>query len=201
MLEYTIKTPPASEPITNAELGSWLRGVDAADAALPIVIKAARQFVEEQTNRAIGEQTLIARMDEWPVDRNRGDIFASASIDKIELPRAPLTSISEVRTFDSAGTAVPFTHFEADTISEPGRLVLKDGNAWPSIANKAKGVEIEYVCGYNDLTNDAPDLKVAIMNIAAHFYENREAVGEMSLSEAPMSAQKIIMAKRIRPGI
>lgn len=206
-------TPPASEPVTAAELRAWLRGVPDEDDVLEELIKAAREFVEQSTNRALMQQTRRFTMDRWPVhhasmgdwDGVREGAVAAATPKAIDLPIGPLISIDEVRTFADDGTPsiVPASIYFADTARDDvGGIALNGGNSWPVPGRQVNGIEIDYVAGYGESASDVPSpLKLAIKQMAAHYYENREAVGEMSLSEAPKGAASIIKKYRVWPGI
>lgn len=57
----------------------------------------------------------------------------------------------------------------------PGRVKLRSGYNWPTHRNFSS-FWVEYTAGYGDAASDVPEpLKTGILQLIAHFYENREA--------------------------
>lgn len=158
-------TPPASEPVTLSEAKAQCR-VDGTqdDALLTSLIVAARLVAEIQLGRALITQTLRLLCDEVPES------------DRLELPRAPLQSITHIKTYDDADVATTFasSSYFADTASQPGRLVLRQGSGWPQPARNANGFEVQYVAGYGSTASDVPmPIKQGILAHVAHLYRHR----------------------------
>jgi uncharacterized phiE125 gp8 family phage protein len=158
-------TPPALEPVTIAEAKAHCR-VDGAqdDALLTSLIVAARLVAEIQLSRALLTQTLRLLCDDVP----EGDI--------LELPRAPLQSITHVKTYDDADVATTYAaaNYFADTANQPGRLVLRQGSGWPQPGRHANGFEVQYVAGYGSSASDVPmPIRQGILAHVAHLYRHR----------------------------
>lgn len=160
---------PNVEPVDLAEAKLHLR-VDATadDMLIENLIRAAREYVEDATGRALIDQTWQLDLDGWP------------SVGYIELPRPPLSSVSSVKYTDSAGVEHTFSaeHYGVDVGSEPGRVVLGYGKTWPSVTLwPISPIKITYVAGYGAMASTVPAcLRQAVLLLVGHWYENREGV-------------------------
>lgn len=207
-------TPPASEPITAAELRAHLRDVPDGDAALEALISAAREFAEEETGLIMIQQTRRLTLDNWPFashgdgrgsdglgwwDGVRDGAIIGAAPRFLELPRAPLISITSITTFDTEGDGVVWQsgNYLADTGNRPGRVVLEVGGTWPIPTRPAAGIVILYVAGHADAAAVPRSLRLAILQIAAHWYENRELVDYDGPQKVSMQAGRILKQARI----
>lgn len=202
-------TAPTLEPVTAAELRSWLRDVPDDDATLNALISAARDFIERECNIAIMEQTRQLSLDAWPMEHEtmgdwegvREGAFIQGQPREIELPRSPLLSVTSISVYPGSGAAqlVGIDQYYVDTNAEPGRIILNHGAAWPTPGRPGNGIEIIYIAGAEAADDVPPALKIGIKQLAAHYYENREAVGEISLMQAPLSVRSIIRQFRVHP--
>ena len=110
---------PAVEPITLAEMKAYLR-VDedetAQDDLISGLIKAARLTVEAASRRILIEQSWRVVLDRWPRD---GVIL---------LPLAPLIALDAIRITGASGgvSELPNEVFEADAMSDPPRIIVKN---------------------------------------------------------------------------
>jgi len=168
-MSFTLITPPAVEPVTLTELKAHARIDTSADDALAaMLITAARLWAESYTRRAFMTQTWRLSLDAWP----------ESSV--VELPRPPLTNVDEITTYDDndAGTIWGAENYYVDTGNEPGRLALRAGRTWPVPTRAVKGISIDFTAGYGTTASDVPEaIKLAIKQLAAHWYEHRgEAV-------------------------
>jgi uncharacterized phiE125 gp8 family phage protein len=83
-----IVTPPASEPLTLAEVKEFLR-VDHSDddATLAIFITAARQLCESYTRMALLPTTFEEYFDDFPQ-------YTGTFKDEIRLSRSPVSAVT-----------------------------------------------------------------------------------------------------------
>src|SRR5688572_13369598 len=102
-MNITVVTPPPFEPVTLAQVYDTLKldpdidnGESPAvyshplDAMLRRQITAARQWVEQETGRALIQQTLRLTMEGWPYPYGR----------PLRLYRLPVLSLSSVSYYD-----------------------------------------------------------------------------------------------------
>ena len=97
------------------------------------------------------------------------------------------------------GSVLAATAYSTDTLGEPARVYLKD---IPSATlRRYNAVEIAFTCGYGAAAGNVPEpLRQAIKLLAAHWYENRVAVGEASqlkFEELPLGVQYLLAPYRL----
>ena len=178
-------TAPTAEPVTIDELKAHLRvtsGVEDADLAR--LITAAREHVEQQTGRALADQTR----------EYTADAFPSSGV--LRLGFAPVVSISSVKYLDETGAeqTLDASVYTVDTQSEPGALVLKVNQDWPDTASLPAAVRVRYVCG----TTAPQILKQAILFIAAHWYEQGLPVNVGNIvTSVPHTLDAILWSNRV----
>jgi hypothetical protein len=212
-MALVLQTSPAIEPITLDELKSHLR-IDTAseDDFLKVLISSSRRNVERMLSRTLITTIWDLWLDHFPVEtRQRGDgsdwwdgvkegpiTMVDHTKRYIELPRSPVQSVTHLKTFDDNDNETTFSssNYFVDTASDPGRLVLNDGQTWPTDdLRSANGINVQYVAGYGSNEGDVPeDIRVAIKMIAAHYYENR---GD-SDAKFPKTALHILQPYQIR---
>ena len=159
-------TPPTLEPVSVKEVMDW-GGIEAEDAAtiLETMAIGARELVEKHLNRALMEQTIVIGFDAWP-DNGR-----------VELPRPPAISITEVRIFDDAGdsTVIDSDAYWLDDISSPNILRMISGSESLMVPTRDEmGIEVEYKAGYGDESGDVPaGIRAGIMQGAVDIWDTR----------------------------
>jgi uncharacterized phiE125 gp8 family phage protein len=165
-------TPPATEPISLAEIKAHLRVIGSdEDSVITAYLQAAREMCELESRRAFVTQALALGLETWP--------FAWPLDTHVALPRPPLQSITSVTYIDYAGVTrnMPGADYIADTTSEPGRLLLAYNASWPSATLRpGPAITITFVAGYGNAGAVPERYKQAIRLLAGHFYENREQV-------------------------
>ena len=147
-MSWRVTTSPTIEPISLSEvkLFSRIDGTD-EDDLLTDFIQNVRENTENWLGRALIEQSITLVMDFWPDEPY------------IELPRPPLISITsyQILAEDDSGTDYDSDNYMIDTISEPGRLIIKDGSTPPYNYDRYyAGHKIIYKAGYGTETTDVP---------------------------------------------
>ena len=192
----TIKTQPAVEPVSKAEVKLALR-IDSTysteDDLLDSYIATARQTLEIWTNRTFIFTTYIYYLDYNPGGRDSGVIY---------LPNAPLSTVTSVKYLDSAGSeqTVAGTVYQADTAATPGRIYLKYGQSWPTSRDIQKQYYIEYVSGRADAAAVAAAdewVKMIIKWMVGHFWINREATSTLTLKDLPYGLQALVWTNKV----
>lgn len=188
----TVQTAPASEPLTTAQAKTHLRVSHSNDDTyIDLVVKAARIHAEEvELRRALITQTLDLWLDAWP----HGNI--------IHLPRPPLQSVTSIVYYDTDDTEATFasTNYHVDTNSEPGRIILNDGQSWASSdLRPAHAIRVRYVAGYGSAATSIPQAILhGLYFLVGHFYENREPVVVGTITaQIPLAAEALFAGHRI----
>lgn len=189
---------PTVEPVTVAQAKAQSRvTVSDDDALIAIYLKAAREYVEAQTNRSLLQQTWRASYSHFP--RWTRGIAHGGGFDwnpygcgwggvggwgygltaPLLLPRPRLIGINSVEYIDPTGTQQTLdpSLYTVAMDAEPATLSPVWGTWWPATAlHRPDAVQVTYTAGYGNTAAAVPaDLQLAILMIAAHSYENREA--------------------------
>lgn len=189
----TTVTEPSKEPISLPKTKTHLQyQVDTqdVDSHLNLLIRATRRWAEQQyTGRAFIDQTLLLTLDDLPGDT-------------IKVPRPPLSSVNSVKLLDEDGTTtiVSSSKYRVNTDNEPGKIVLKDDESWPSFsAQSTQGVEVEFDAGYGPDRKDVPeDIRTALLQHVKHLFDNRSPVTEEGVPrEVPFTVESLLMPYRI----
>lgn len=166
--KYSVVTSgPALEPVDADALAKLDLKVDNTeeDDLIDILIQAAREYVEERTQRSLITQTRRMKLDYFP------------KCDTLTLPFGPVQSVSSITYYDDNDDSQTLSSndYWVDTDSKIPRVVIK--NNWPSTYDRPNAVTVTYVCGYGASASTVPSqLRKAILLLVGHFYENRQNV-------------------------
>ena len=179
----TVNTSATIAPLTYTEIRDYLRLDEGVDEALLItLLKMATQHVENYTGRALINRTynlFIDGIDEVDYPLWEGTkVGPDMSIRKryIELPTAPVSSVSAITSFNDQDTETTFSSskYYLDSTREPARIYLRDGEAWPTGLRVANGLKIVYVAGYGSAKADVPEaIRLSLLQLIAFNYEHR----------------------------
>lgn len=191
MAARALVTAPAVEPLILLEVKDHLRvDFDEDDPLLQGLIKAAREYAEEVTGRALITQDWDYFLDEFPGGT------------EIALPFPPLQSVASVKYTDKDNVVATFdsAKYQVDTQRQPGRILLKDNETWPSdTLRPANGVEVRFKAGYGDDRFTVPEAirRAMLLHIGA-MYEHREAVlAGQPASVVPFAFDSLISPHRV----
>lgn len=171
-MSLTLISPPASEPVTLAELKEYLKlDSGAEDQLLAGLIAAARQVIEARFQLAILLQSWRLALDEAP----DAQVF---------LPLSPVLSIDAVGVMRGSVTeALPLSAYDAQA-GMIGRVKLKQA----SLYGESAALVISFTAGWANASAVPDPIRLAIKVCAAHLYENREgavAAPDISALVAP----------------
>lgn len=107
--------------------------------------EAAAEELEEATGRVFLNKTLDVTFDDWPND-------------EIELPVAPVSSVTSVTYVDEDGDSQTWTSslYQTDLSREPARIMPAYGQTWPTIRRQVGAVTVRFVAGYGATTLSIP---------------------------------------------
>lgn len=159
-------TPPTGYPVTLAQTKAQLRITTALDDALvDSRIPAAVAWAEEYTGRQWLTATYEERFDAWPDGR------------VIAPQKPPLQEVLSVKYLDASRVeqTLAATAYDVDTLSLKGRVVLRPGESWPSLADAPGAVRVRFKAGYADAAS-VPPLAVAaiLLHIQAAHLEDED---------------------------
>lgn len=188
-MNTSLVTAPSGFPISEEEVRDHLRIDDDRDEAyIKLLIPVVTSMAEQITRRALLTQTWKLFLDCFPDW-------------EIEIPFAPLQSITHVKYYDLNETlqTVSSANYLVDSTSEPGRITPKPFDSWP-IPNydRIKAVEIQFVAGYLTPQAIPVPIKQAMLIMLSHLYENREPViVGTSVMQIPMSLEYLLWPYRV----
>ena len=187
-MRLTRTTAPVEKAITVDQVKSYC-GVDHAfhDAMIATLIGAVSKYLDGPSGilgRAILQQTWLLELESWP--------------SRIHLPLEPVSSVA-VSWLDAegveaildassyqlvAGPAVqPFIEWEADA-------------ALPQLSGQMYPVRVVIAAGAADAASVDDGLKQAMIMLAGHWYDHREAVVAQATSELPLGISALLARYR-----
>lgn len=185
-------TPRTEEPLTQAEVKLAAHITTTADDGhVDIVRKAAARHFERVTRRETTVVTYDYFRSRFPIER------------RFEIPFPPLASVTTVKYFDVDGVeqTLAATEFDTDITTEPGTVFLKPDKEWPEIQDQreVKAVTVRFVAGLTAATMEDED-KQAILFLAVHWLENREAVmvdERVAAVDVPLTWMNLVNGRKI----
>jgi uncharacterized phiE125 gp8 family phage protein len=192
---YTCTVQPTTEPVSVSDAVAHCRSDN--DSELLLVagyVAAAREFVEGQTGRALMTST-------WTRTSSR---FVELSEDCYErvtyIERTPLASVVSVKYYDADDVqqTLATSVYGVVTAATPGFIYLKANQEWPEIYDRPDAVEITFTAGAAQVSAVPPTLRNAVMQLAAHLYEQRQPVNVGNIvNEMPFGLRTMIDHNRV----
>jgi uncharacterized phiE125 gp8 family phage protein len=169
----------AAEPLTTALAKSHLRVSSSdEDTLIDAYVKAARQKVETDTGRALINQTWTLSMDATP-----------SGCAPIRLPIGPVSSVTSIKSYatDDTETTLSTDVYRLDVAGPHARVVLKDGQSWPTGLRPQNALLVTFVAGYGASASNVTDVELiqAVRLLVGHWYATREPIA-IGMSAAPI---------------
>ena len=192
MAGLQVTTAPTVEPLNLQEVKEYLRVEDSTDErVLRPYIESVRRIAEEHMGRALMSQTLTLFIDafdelEDPLwEGMRTAPYLNFYKNYISLPRSPVTSVTSVSTFNDSDTesTMASTRYYVDNVREPARIVLRQGETFPTALRVANAIKVVYVAGYTSAYAIPEPIKMGMLQHIAYMYEHR---GDMYEAKAPL---------------
>jgi|TARA_R100001126_G_scaffold100816_2_gene79705 hypothetical protein len=207
MAGLSVTTGESAYAITSTEVKNWLRitGSD-DDTVITSLLIASHSWAKRYTGRSLTTQTLKLSIDsvyDADIRINEGSyvgIDQDISRRSILLPESPVASISNVKYYDDADTESTFasSKYYLDSAGVPARLVLRNGESYPTGLRVANAIEITYVAGYGNASDVPQDIKHACLLYTAYLFEHRGDLLDGKQVYAPTSATRLLQPYVIR---
>ncbi len=176
---YSLIAGPTVEPVSVSDVKTYARiDGDTEDSLLALLIKSARESVEEYTKRSLCTQTWELTADYFG-EFYGNDLYYSGwelyryKAQPLQMSRGPWQSITSVRSISKANveTTVDTAVYTLDAVN--GRIMLNDGFNWPTDLRDFSAVKVRFVAGYGDASAVPNQIKQAIIQQATAMYETR----------------------------
>jgi hypothetical protein len=204
---------PVVEPVTLALAKQHLR-IDATntldDALISTYLVAARQYAEKYTHRAFFAQQWVLSLDHFPAFLESGTLPIGSHNEwpyfqfyweplTIRLPWPTTVSVESITYTDLTGTVQtldPATYY-ADVSSEPARIIPRSNMFWPYAQQYIPGsVQVAFTAATYTASTCPQSVTLAVLMLAAQWYENREAVAATSMTVVPQGVLALLDAER-----
>jgi len=188
-------TPPAELAIALADVKAHLRvDCDDDDALITAYVQAAAAKVEDDTGRALIEQTWRLTLPRWPVCHDGRQ--------RIYVPRPPLLSVESLSYIDAAGDAQALVE-DVDFSTYPDHAWFAAlgpvyGTNWPAVRSQPDAIVLEFKAGFEtaaDLAEREPLLVAAVRLLVAELYAQREEAAPASRMIVPLAARRLIATR------
>jgi uncharacterized phiE125 gp8 family phage protein len=218
-----VVTPSDAELVTLQELKDHLRvTISGEDGYLDGLRAAAWRAAEQYCSSYFLDTVVQIAIDGSPGvrrDADRDDRWSARPYggprqwrpegegDYLELSVGPILSSQPIAVTwyasDQSTTAwTKDTEYWLDDLSPLPRLVLKDGQSWPTDIRRQNSVIVQCHVGYGEDASAVPeDIKLAIKRIAATVYEHRDDQIESTRTidmKIPVDAEKLLAPYRLR---
>ena len=171
MLVEDTPVPAAALPVAqfkaHLKLGTGFDDDAVQDAVLESFLRAALAAVEGRTGKI-----LLTRQFSWTIQAWRDDTAQS-------LPVAPVVNLIGLTLTDADGTQTPQSLDDFILNQDHHRPVVQHrrNTCLPRVPTKGS-VDVVFMAGFAPDFDDLPDdLAQAILLLASHYYENRNATG------------------------
>lgn len=155
------------------------------DTYIEALTLVATEWCEEFQRRVYVQREVIDKFDKFPAT--------------IRPRRSPLISVDSLKYIDTDGVlqTIDAADYEVGTYKEPGRITPAYNVSWPSIRAQINAVTLTYQAGYVNRASIPTEIKHAVKLMVGHLYENREAVGPVTMKEIPLAARQLLSMKRL----
>lgn len=180
---------PAVDVVSLADFKAHARidgSADDATAGAMVAAAIARVDGEGVLGRALVTQTWA----QW----SPGDVS------HLPLEMGPFQSLTSVEYYDFDGflQTATLADFRVERRGWHRVLTPVPGKSWPAMQTRDDALKVTYVAGFGDASADVPqDIRQAILMLAAHFYEHREAVADAKMSAVPIGVDDLLGAHRV----
>jgi uncharacterized phiE125 gp8 family phage protein len=192
---YTQITPPTQEPLTVADVATFVKAAGGPEdtATIATMIGVAREHAEGFTGRALLTSVWRLVSDSWTGEDNcpNGKVLT--------LDRSPLASVASVKYYaedeDTLTTLVANTDYIVITGTTPGRIQLLIDP--PALEDRADAVQVEFTAGATSPSGIPPTLVHAVRFISTHYWENRGVNGTFDPTDIPKGAIPLLESQRV----
>ena len=207
MAGLKVHTAETEFAVTQAEIKAWNK-IDSSDddTVVALIERTVHNWAKEYTNRTLTTVTYQLFIDSiYEVDlpiQEGSYVGIDQNINRrsIHLPKSPVSSVTHIKSYDDNDTATVFdsSKYYVDTVSVPSRIVLRQGETYPTSLRVANALEIQYIAGYGGSTTVPYDIKSACLAYSAYLFEHRGDLLDGKRVLAPTSATQLLQAYKVK---
>ena len=163
-MSLIITTQPSAEPVTLAEAKARLKLTSTADdTAITGYIVSAREFAERVSRRSLAQKVYKAYFDRFPSPGT-----------PLRIPAPPLVSVATVKYLDSALVLQTWDSAEYFVAAnqEPGLILPKPSNVYPSAAWMPDSVEVQFMAGAGTERTWWNQVRTSVLNIVVYLFDH-----------------------------
>lgn len=171
---------------------------------LQTFIEAATDQIEIMAQTAMITESIVETYDFFPGTQDPRQLldyqlsyaydwapfwwYGGMTKDSIELVRRPVQPGDVVVTYNEAVDGALQTLDPSTYTVQYNKITLNVGSCWPQTDRRQDCVQINFTAGYGGAAATVPaQLTLAVMFLAAHFYDNRQIVTVAPTSEIHMT--------------
>lgn len=187
-------TAPAELVASVVEAKEYLR-IDNSleDTRIEMMISAATSMLENYLSLKFVEQVwdvftdyfpMNGRTEWWDGVRDYSIKELSGQAKNITFPLGIAKEFMQFATYDSDNNEFleSVSAYNFDNINRQTRVGLKIGGVWPQTVLRANnGIRFRFKLGYGNAAAVPKEIKMAILELVAHMYENRGDQNEMKI--------------------
>lgn len=213
-MSLQIETQSSIELVSPGDVKDLLRlDTTADDISLARLAKAARQYAERVTHRSLIYKGYVYYMDRFPISGYYMDHTEVAphfnrrlpDESSIRIPAPPLIAVDSILYLDPSLVQQTWdpSQYYVSTTQEPGVVLARPGCVYPVVGCVPNAVEIHFHAGYYyggyGMASKPIDetLRLAIMQLAAHWYDHPETVTPDAVHEVPSNLNALLQGYKI----
>ena len=161
------------------------------DSTLLAYVNAAEKLIESVAEITLRQKTMNLILSDWPCDET--------DYSKVRVERPPLNSVIHVKYYDDddAQQTLASTLYEVWSETNPPLILIKREELPSLSSDRTKVIEIQMSLGSN--TSVHPIAVLAILELCAFWFQNREAFGRIPIGSAQgMVFQSLVDSLRWR---
>lgn len=186
-----VSVPSTRLAVALFDIKEFLRvDFSADDAVITAYINTATEAIKQYLRRAILIETYVFKADGFAYAGADDRLLAlgpgahTASVpyvlgggETLDLPFAPLQSVTSVVTYDRGNNAATFDASKYQVDLQSGRIYLNEGETWPTNLRAQDAVQVTYTAGYGVGSIPAPILQ-AIRMYVEQLYDGCDGMTE-----------------------
>jgi uncharacterized phiE125 gp8 family phage protein len=190
---YKLKTAPVFAPVSleefkrNLHIGTQDEPDTSQDELLQEILDKTIEDVQTEIGRQLARATYTAYLDEFP------------SSDMLYLTLGPVAAISSVKYYNGANELITMSasDYSLDNVELTARLLFI--NTYTTYSNRLNAVEIEFTCGWANVSEIPMDFQDAIILLASERYLNPENMQlNFGMGNRYTAAERILRRYRVQ---